>query len=521
MVNLIYQRRTNENKMEAPNSARSELSEIARNAFLSALKSVAPEQLIKAAVSLDETKTKLRFATQVGGALTEFDLSRTPSILVLGAGKATQELVSGLMHVLSECSVPNMKLKVQANYPKGQSRHSLPSLSGASVSILEASHPISDESTVSATNAQVEAIYNCEPGTLAIVLMSGGGSALYETTASFGSAPPSKISLNDLQIANKVLLESGANITEINTIRKHFSQVKGGRTAQHAIQSGKISAVVGLYLSDVVGNDLSSVASGPTCPDTTTFADCHAIISKYNIREKLPSAIVHHLDAAEEETPKPTDSLFEGKVFNFLIGSADTSAQASVSYLQPLGFKSTIFSNSLDGEASEYGRKLISMLTEKALLLSKEVSDDPHPNQTTKRRAAYVATGEFTVTIKGRGVGGRNQEMLLALLDELSKGTNTSAIPQNMEFAVLSCAFDGIEGNSPATGALIDSTSVSRLRNSSLLKSASDDALAQLLSEKLQNNDSYSVFGALEDAIITGYTGTNVNDLTMILLQSK
>lgn len=499
-------------------SSRSELHKIAKDAFLHALKSVAPEQLVQAAVKLDESKTKLRFSSQIGEGSIEVDLTTTPSILILGAGKATQELVSGILHVLKECIVPNLKVKVQASYPKGQSTHAnFPTLDCATVSLLEASHPISDECTVNATNKQIEAIYNCEPGTLAIVLMSGGGSALYETTESFGGASPSKISLSDLQGANKVLIESGANITEINTIRKHFSQVKGGRTAQHAIKSGKISTLIGLYLSDVVGNDLSSVASGPTCPDVSTFADCHTIISKYNIRSKLPKIILDHLDAASDETPSPGDPLFDGKVFNFLIGSADTSAQAAALYLTPLGFTSDIFSNKLDGEASTYGYGLVDFVAQKAAVSDSSaitIQDGEGLVKAASKRA-FIATGEFTVTIKGNGVGGRNQEMLLAFLRELAQNESKLA---DVEFAVLSCAFDGIEGNSPATGALVDSTSVARLAASGLTQ---DKSLTSFLEEKLANNDSYSVFGPLNDAIITGYTGTNVNDLTMILLHDK
>jgi glycerate 2-kinase len=501
--------------------ARTELHSIAKDAFLHALKSVAPEQLVQSAVQLDETKTKLKIASQVGTAHAEFNLCATPSILILGAGKATQELVSGLLHVLKDCSVPKLTIQVQASYPKGQTAHSnFPILPSASVSLLEASHPISDECTVNATNEQIKLLYNCQPNTLAIVLMSGGGSALYETTESFGSGTSSsKITLSDLQGANKVLIESGASITEINIVRKHFSQVKGGRTAQHAMKSGKISAMIGLYLSDVVGNDLSSVASGPTCPDVSTFSDCQAIFTKYGIRDKMPKAIIDHIDAAVDETPKPGDKIFENKVFNFLIGSADTSAQAAATFLIPHGFSADIFSNQLDGEASNYGNGLVDFISQKSHLLTSSI--DPHVtvDRLMHRRMALVATGEFTVTIKGKGVGGRNQEMLLALLHHLAQDKN---LLSNVDFAVLSCAFDGIEGNSPATGAIVDSSSVARLlATPSLSEIISKDGLVAFLKAKLENNDSFSVFGPIQDAIITGYTGTNVNDLTMILLQSK
>lgn len=497
---------------------RSELSSVAREAFAHSLKSVAPEQLVRAAVTLDDSKTKLKFAPQFGEGSVEFDLTVTPSILILGAGKATQELVSGLLHVLKGAVVPALKVKVQANYPKGQSKHeAIPSLDCAQISLLEASHPISDECTVNATNKQIEAIYNAEPGTLAIVLMSGGGSALYETTESFGGAPPSKISLTDLQGANKVLIESGANITEINIIRKHFSQVKGGRTAQHAIQSGKIAAVIGLYLSDVVGNDLSSVASGPTCPDVSTFEDCHSIISKYNLREKLPKTIIEHLDAASQETPTTGDPIFDGKVFNFLVGSADTSALAAANFLLPLGFDTKIFSNTLDGEASTYGYSLVDFVASKASQYHALDAADTS-RAITPQKAAFIATGEFTVTIKGKGVGGRNQEMLLAFLRGLTQ--NEPAL-SHVDFAVLSCAFDGIEGNSPATGAIVDSSSLARFGASPLVSSSDRKVIASVLEERLANNDSFSVFGALKDDVTTGYTGTNVNDITMILLQHK
>lgn len=481
---------------------RSPLFQVAHDTFLHALKSVAPEQLVQAAVSLDATKTKLRVQPRSGEEQVEFDLKATPSILILGAGKATQELVSGLLHVLDEVAIP-LSIKVQANYPKGQVLRDQRPI--AQVSLREASHPISDESTINGTNEQVQQLYHCDPNTLVIVLMSGGGSALFETTAVFdgnemakNDLAASKITLKDIQEANRVLIESGANITEINIIRKHFSQVKGGRLAQHAMKSQNVVSLIGLYLSDVVGNDLSSVASGPSCPDVSTFADCAAILAKYNVT--LPPAITQVLIEAKEETPKPDDPIFHsGKIFNFLIGSADTSAQAASELLLPLGFEHHILTNRLDGEASQYGHHLPELIKEKA----------------KNKKIALIATGEFTVTIKGRGTGGRNQEMLLALLHRLSMNKELLD-PKHDDFAVLSCAFDGIEGNSPATGAIVDSSSLARLQNA-----LGDVDLTAYLLQKLNDNDSFRVFETLEDAIITGYTGTNVNDLTLILLAPR
>jgi glycerate 2-kinase len=287
--------------------------------------------------------------------------------------------------------------------------------------------------------------------------------------------------------------------------------------------------VLGIYLSDVVGDDLSSVASGPTCPDLSTFAQAVGtvpidnisnprpllnlwlpvadIVRKYKFWERLPQVISDRLTAGLKdstlETPKNGDPIFE-KVCNILVGSADTSASAAESFLRSSAEKQfenvSIFTNSLSGEAREFGSQLIDFIATKIT----EMSTD---------RFALIGTGEFTVTLRGKGVGGRNQEMLLSFLISLARQQKQPNFAlKDYNFAVVSCAFDGIEGNSPATGAMVDTTSADRV-----LQLFSEEELIK----RLENNDSHAVFAAAGDALITGQTGTNVNDMVLILVEKK
>lgn len=501
------------------------LNQLARNTFQYGLESVSPEKLVQQVVSVNNADHTLVFEDRYQSGATwdspkqiTLKLQDYKHVLVLGAGKATQELVSGLLKVFDKLSTP-IPVQVCANYPKGQTLIPMQYNSKlVQCELLEATHPISDAATFAATSKQLSLLQSVPHDTLLIVLLSGGGSALFETTSpNLKTNSGEALTLEDIQNMNNALLMSGANITEINTIRKHVSAVKGGRLSREAmVSSDRIKHLIGLYLSDVVGSDLSSVASGPTCPDKTTFADCESIIRKYGIQNNLPKRIADILSQASQETPKPGDALFD-RVQNILIGSAETSALAAQSILTDQGFESVIWSNAIDGEANLFGKNLQTLVVQKLTELVPHAFD--LASGTLKRKIALIATGEFTVTLKGKGVGGRNQEMLAGFISSLLTSSAGNGLFSNVDFSVLSCAFDGIEGNSPATGAIVDSTTLERLRET--LGNTSNEQIMSFVSQCLENNNTYAIFSQLNDAIITGYTGTNVNDLTLVLLSPK
>lgn len=361
---------------------------------------------------------------------------------------------------------------------------------GNCVRVIHGGHPIPDAGSESAARSILEAVSQSSPSrTLVLALISGGASALL-------AAPAHGISLADKQRTTALCLRSGAPITELNTLRKHLSRFKGGQLARAAAPR----PVVSLILSDVIGDPLEVIASGPTVPDPSTFADCMRICQKYSLLEQMPESVRSHLQSGFAgqipDTPKPSDACF-ASVRNRLVGSAALSAKEASNLLQNFGVKTEIFSNALQGEAKEVAQNLL--YRELPRLVA----------QNRKEHAlAFIATGEFTVTVRGNGKGGRNQEMLLALMLELRnrKKTILSDFPH---WVIVSAACDGIEGNSPACGALLDSTSLKR-----------SIALRLDLDASLSTNNSFSVFHSLGDAICCGPTGTNVNDILIVFLSS-
>jgi len=254
----------------------------------------------------------------------------------------------------------------------------------------------------------------------------------------------------------------------------------------------------------VVGDDIQFIASGPTSPDSTTFANALSVCEAYGLKEKLSQRVLNHLESGVRgdipENPKSTDIIFQERVRNLLIGSAKTSAQAVSQYLVDY-YKIDhvhIFSNSLSGEASQFGKNLPSLILSMISCAPKEA-----------KTLTFIATGEFTVTIRGKGIGGRNQEMLLGFLLELKNQQSQHKYPlSNFNFVISAAAFDCIEGNSPAMGAIVDNTSLERAEQEGFD-----------LEEILLNNNSFALFQKLGDAIITGQTGTNVNDMLLIILE--
>jgi hydroxypyruvate reductase len=347
------------------------------------------------------------------------------------------------------------------------------------IQLIEAGHPVPDEAGLAGARAIAQLLSQTTADDTVICLFSGGGSALL-------TLPAEGLTLADLQATTQALLAAGATINQVNTIRKHLSAVKGGGIARLAAPA----AVYALILSDVVGDPLEVIASGPTVPDPTTFADVWALVEQFGLQNALPSAVRRRLQAGHKgdlpDTPKSGNSIFK-RVTNVVIGSNKIAAQAAVESAQAAGFNAQLLTTFIEGEAREVGRVVAG--------LAKGLA---HDEGMFKRPACLVLGGETTVTLKGNGKGGRNQEMALSAAIALAGWENL----------LITClGTDGSDGPTNAAGAFADGATVSRAR-----------ALGLNPLDFLQRNDSYNFFAPLDGLIITGPTNTNVNDLTIILV---
>ncbi|MBL8050372.1 MAG: DUF4147 domain-containing protein [Anaerolineales bacterium] len=329
--------------------------------------------------------------------------------------------------------------------------------------VILGNHPIPGDASLQAGIVAKKFLSQLTKDDLLICLISGGGSALM-------TAP--LIPLIDLQKLTSLFLESGANIDEINTLRRHLDELKGGGVAQFA--NG--AKIISLILSDVVGDSLEAIASGITAPDATTKADAIAILEKYNLKDKIPSSVV----SAFKETLKAENPLFS-RVTNTIVGSNQIALEFARSQIKAVdkNFQTKVINNVLQGEAQDVGRQLAFQFKE-AL-------------QTTKRPFCLLAGGETTVTIKGDGKGGRNQELALATVNELAGLKNVMMI---------SIATDGEDGPTDAAGAVVTGETAQRAESLGL----------EVTGYRLRN-DAYHFFEKLDDLIKTGPSGTNVNDL--------
>ena len=322
--------------------------------------------------------------------------------------------------------------------------------------------------------------------------------------------PMPPLELPDLREMNKLLLKCGAEIAEINTIRKHLDGLKGGRLSKKIFPRRGF----GLILSDVIGDPLEIIASGPTVPDPSTYSDVDRIMKKYEIHDKIPKNIASILNDGLSgkipETPKDTDPCFKSMT-NILIGSALLAEQTYEGYFEAKEIPSKKI-ETMEGEALDFGKKLANRL----------YSQDMTKNIT--KQICYISSGEFTVTLTGNGVGGRNQEMLLGFLIEecktmIENPEKYNEFGENFRYTFTSCAFDGLEGNSEAMGAIIDSATLGRICD--LLNAKNDDQILKYLEDTAKNNNSYELFSKLNDALVVGYTGTNVNDSLLLLISQK
>lgn len=341
------------------------------------------------------------------------------------------------------------------------------------IEVVEAAHPVPDEAGRKAAERMLKMVQGLSPEDLVLFLVSGGGSALL-------SLPAPGLTLADKQAINKALLKSGANIVEMNCVRKHLSAIKGGRLAAACAPA----RLVTLAISDIPGDDPAVIASGPTVPDATTFAEARAILEKYRITE--PKAVLDHLKEAREETPKPGDPRF-AKAELHMVAAPQMSLEAAAEVARKAGVTPVILGDAIEGEAREV-----------AIVHAGIARQVKRHAQPAKAPCVLLSGGETTVTVRGNGRGGRNAEFLLAL---------TLALGGEAGIYALAGDTDGVDGTEDNAGAIAMPDSLLRATGRKL------DAV-----KMLADNDGYSFFSALGDLVITGPTLTNVNDFRAILV---
>lgn len=399
-------------------------------------------------------------------------LRESASVRLVAAGKAAPAMAEAAATVLGE----RLERGVLVTKHGHLTGHTLPDR----ITAFEAGHPVPDE-TGEAAVAAVEALLDGRrEEDVVVVLLSGGASALL-------ADPAEPIALADLGATTGLLLRSGATIVELNAVRKHLSRLKGGQLARLAAPA----RVVSLILSDVVGDPLDVIASGPTAPDPTTFADARGVFERRGLVDALPGAVRQRLrDGAEgraPETPKPGDPLFS-RVTNVVVGSNRLAALAAVEAARSLGYAALLLSTFVEGEAREVAR-VVAALGRGVLAHGDPVAPP----------ACLVLGGETTVTVRGAGRGGRNQELALAAALALDGVESVS---------VMALATDGSDGPTDSSGAIVDGTSAGAIRAAGI-----DPAAA------LATNDAYPALEGAGAQLRTGPTGTNVNDLTVVLVR--
>lgn len=440
-------------KTEALKKAR----QLVLESYQSALNAVQPGKLIQSALTINGSILKVESSI--------YDLQTFRHIYVVGGGKAGGEMAEALEQILGKWITKGI-----VNVPKETKTKT------EKIVLNEASHPVPDQAGIWGAKQMLQIAKQAGEGDLLICLISGGGSSLLPM-------PREGVTLEDKQELTKMLLKSGAAIGEVNTVRKHLSALKGGNLAKEAYPA----TVLTLIISDVVGDELGYIASGPTAPDNSTFKDAVNILKKFdcwnNTPKHIKEVLYKGLNGKVAETPKPSDPMFEN-VHNLISGNNMLACNAVKQYFETQGIDTCLLTEPFEGEARQIAKNLAEKIRKTAAGISKPV--------------CLIAGGETTVTVKGKGVGGRNQEFALAaalLLEGLES------------FVFASVSTDGVDGPTDAAGAIIDDNTLPRAK------------MVGLNSEELlENNDSYRFFSGLNDFVFTGPTGTNVNDLAIMLL---
>ncbi|MBW2028802.1 MAG: glycerate kinase [Deltaproteobacteria bacterium] len=438
----------------------------ARQLFRAALRSVDPYAAVRNFVVLEGEKILLGPAK---GQKMKLDLGRFERVLIVGGGKATAPMAKALEDLVGE-RIGKGLINVKYGFTESLKY----------VETTEAGHPLPDQSGVEGTRKILELLAEAGKKDLIISLISGGGSALLPQ-------PADKISLEEKQALTKRLLECGASIDEINTIRKHISSSKGGQMARFAYPA----TTVNLMLSDVVGDKMDVIASGPFVFDRSTFQDALAVVGKYDLKD-IPDSITSYLERGSEgrvpETPKEGDPIFE-KVHNYVVGSNMQALKAAEAEARKMGYKTLILSSMVEGETRDVAKMHTAIV--------KEVLKTGNP---LSPPACIISGGETTVTIRGKGLGGRNQEFCLSAAIDLA-----GIAPR---VVILSGGTDGNDGPTPAAGAIVDPLTVRR---------GAEKGITAL--EYLMNNDSYHYFEKTGELLITGPTNTNVMDVRILLIR--
>jgi hydroxypyruvate reductase len=437
-----------------------ELRQSARQIFDAAVRAVDPGEAIRRHV--------VREGTRLTIGRERVDLASVRQIVAVGLGKAGAPMAAAVEEILGD--------RIARGVVVTKYGHVQPT---KTIRIHEAGHPVPDDAGIAGAQAVLDHVAGLGPDDVVLVLISGGGSALTP-------APVTGITLAEKQALTKALLACGADIREMNTLRKHVSRIKGGQLARAAAPA----RVFTLILSDIVGDPLDAIASGPTVPDPRTYTDALAILDKYRIRPDIPASIRAHLEAGATgkvpETPKPDDPLF-ARVKSVMVASNIQALEAAKAEAQRLGFQAMILSSFIEGETREIARMHAA--------LALEVRASGHP---CRPPVCLITGGETTVTLKGKGKGGRNQEFALAA------ALDVAGLPG---VVILSAGTDGTDGPTDAAGALADGDTVAR-------------AMAAGLSPRtaLDGNDAYPFFQRLGDLLITGPTRTNVMDVRLVLV---
>ena len=432
----------------------------AREIFFAGLSAADPLEAINRAVQREGDRLHIRERF--------YDLNRFQRIYVTGCGKAAARMALAMERLLGDRITAGI---VVVKYGHGMKL--------GVTEVIEAGHPVPDDAGLNGARRIAELLRSCDKNDLVFFLLSGGGSALLPY-------PAEGLSLADKQRTTEALLKSGASILEINAVRKHLSRLKGGQLAGLAAPATLIS----LVLSDVIGDSLETIASGPTVPDSSTYSDCLHIIRHYQLGPKIPSAVLEYLERGARgesaETPQHLSGIFE-RVQNVIIGNIRTALSSALRRADELGYHTTIFSEAIQGESRAVARRFAALLKEIA------ASDQP-----VSRPACVISGGETTVTVRGDGLGGRNQEFALAAALEVS-GVD--------QIVVLSAGTDGTDGPTDAAGGIVDGKTVER-------------AIARGLDTAafLDRNDSHHLLQATHDLLFTGPTLTNVMDLQVGLV---
>lgn len=429
-----------------------------KDIFLHAVAAVHPQELMRKNVQVQPGS---RIITISGD---DYEIPEDGRVWVMGAGKAAAAMAQELEKIL----LPHFPLQGMVITKYG---HALPL---QQLGLLEAGHPVPDQNSVAASVKLQTIAAQVQPSDLVIFLLSGGASALLADV-------PGGSHLEEVQQLFEALLKSGADIREMNVVRKHLSGIKGGQLAKSIYPA----TLCTLILSDVVGDDLSVIGSGPTVPDPSTFADTMAVLLKYHLPEKISAALLQHIEngvaGVIPETPKPGDKDF-GHVHNYLAGTNRIALEAAAGKARELGYYPLLLSDTINGDAHTVATSLV----QTALGYSGSLP------------ACLLAGGETTVTITGNGLGGRNQQLALAA---------GIALAHHPTLTFLSGGTDGSDGPTNAAGAIVDASTMQNARNMQL------DA-----NSFLQNNDAWHFFSKAGGLMITGPTQTNVMDLMILLI---